>query len=253
MAVEQAHDALNHGYLAAGRGFCVQLQYRCMGQKPCVEVAGRNAAGNLVIRRVYVVRASLEWPARYNHAGSERPLCPWRWSSCPRPLRTPAITMVGVIGPGSPQLQSGPFDQGNRVLQGWSCILLSFAPCQARRPLSRMSFMPIAVRKHNPPDIPAGLPRSSYQPGPAAQAGMTGNDRKWQENRKISPCKSAMQAPPGPTCSVAETRRDCPGLLTPELANATIAYHSLNISNRRCGVETQAKGDRSADRRTPAP
>ena len=60
-----------------------------------------------------------------------------------------------------------PVDQGNRVFHGWSCILLSFVPCQARRPLSRMTSMPMAVGEYNSPDILAGLPRSSDQPGPA--------------------------------------------------------------------------------------
>ena len=56
--------------------------------------------------------------------------------------------------------------QGNRVFQGGSCILLSFAPCQAWRPLSRMNYMPIAIGKHYQPDIPASLrlnPAAGYQ------------------------------------------------------------------------------------------
>ena len=64
--------------------------------------------------------------------------------------------------------QTAVDSQGNRVFQGWSFLLLSFAPCQAWRPLSSMNSMPLVVGKHNPPDIPAGLPRSSDYARPAA-------------------------------------------------------------------------------------
>ena len=79
-------------------------------------------------------------------------------------------------------MATNPFDtigpQGNHVFQGWSCILLSFAPCQAWRHLSRMSSVLIKLGEHNPPAIPAGLP------GTGGQQGMTGNGRK---NKKAAP------------------------------------------------------------------
>ena len=60
VAVEQAHDALDDGNLPSRRRLAVELQHRGMGQEPGVEVAGRNATGDLVVRRVYVVRPGLE-------------------------------------------------------------------------------------------------------------------------------------------------------------------------------------------------
>ena len=71
------------------------------------------------------------------------------------------------------------------------------------------SSMPIVVGKPNPPDIPAGPPRFSDQPGPAARPEwreMTGNGRK---NEK-QPLQIGNVGSYGPSCRVAETRRDCP-------------------------------------------
>ena len=84
---------------------------------------------------------------------------------------------------------SGRNYQGNRVFQGWSCILLSFAPCQAWRPLSRMSSMrksamQVALGNHNPawhPGDQLGLAASPESPE------MTGNGRKNEKQPGKSP------------------------------------------------------------------
>ena len=60
MAVEHAHDPLHHGDLAAGGRLGVQLQHRAMRKQPGIQVPRGNAAGDLMVGGVDVVRPGLE-------------------------------------------------------------------------------------------------------------------------------------------------------------------------------------------------